>query len=209
MPRSTSGGWPTAPMAGSSSPPTSTTPSRSATPTTGRLLLTLPEPNAAHGMSVVDARFSPDGTRVAACVAAGASRWVTLWDATTGRVTGQLKGHTSHVINVVFSPDGRRLATASHDRTAKVWDAESCRELWSLGAQADRINGVAFSPDGASARHRQPGRNGGALGRCHRPRSDDPAGPPGVRRHGGIQPRRPPPGVGGGPALGPGRGPAR
>jgi WD40 repeat protein len=117
--------------------------------TTGRMLLTLPEPDSAHGMTIVDARFSPDGTRVAACVATGSSGWVTLWDATTGRVTGQLKGHATHVINVAFSPDGRRLATASHDRTAKVWDAESCRELWSLRAQTDRVNGVAFSPDGA------------------------------------------------------------
>ena len=116
---------------------------------TGRMLLTLPEPDSAHGMTIVDTRFSPDGTRVAACVAAGSSGWVTLWDATTGRVTGQLKGHATHVINVAFSPDGRRLATASHDRTAKVWDAETCRELWSLSAQPDRINGVAFSPDGA------------------------------------------------------------
>jgi WD40 repeat protein len=115
---------------------------------TGRILLTLVEPDPIHGTTLVDARFSPDGTRLAACVVAASAGWVTLWDATTGRVTGKLTGHSTHVINVVFSPDGRRLATASHDRTVKVWDAESGRELWSLPAQADRVNGVAFSPDG-------------------------------------------------------------
>jgi WD40 repeat protein len=116
--------------------------------TTGRALLTLPEPDAARGTTLIDARFSPDGTRLGACLATAFSGWVTLWDTTTGRVTGRLKGHTGSVINVAFSPDGRRLATASHDRTVKVWDAATDLEVWSLREQADRVNGVAFSPEG-------------------------------------------------------------
>ena len=98
--------------------------------------------------TLLDTRFSPDGARVAVSVATTSSGRVILWDATTGRVAAQVTGHAGPVIRLAFSPDGRRIATVSHDRTAKVWDAANGREIRTLGTHADRVNGVAFSPDG-------------------------------------------------------------
>lgn len=51
----------------------------------------------------------PDGTA-----------WV--WEADTGAEVARLE-HDSLVDSVVFSPDGRWLATASKDGTARVWVA--------------------------------------------------------------------------------------
>jgi WD40 repeat protein len=59
-----------------------------------------------------------------------------------------LRGHNDWVLSVVWSPDERRLATASRDRTTRIWDADTGSELAVMHGHDDWVRGVAWSPDG-------------------------------------------------------------
>jgi WD40 repeat protein len=65
------------------------------------------------------------------------------------RVRLALNGHQDSVSKVVFSPDGRLIATSSWDETAKVWNAATGQDLLTLRGNAGRaLLSIAFSPDG-------------------------------------------------------------
>jgi WD40 repeat protein len=59
----------------------------------------------------------------------------------------QLLGHARPVTEVAFSPDGRLLATASQDQTARIWEVATGHEHSRI-AHDSPVTGVAFSPDG-------------------------------------------------------------
>jgi len=49
---------------------------------------------------------------------------------------------------VAFSPDGRRLASTSSDRSLRIWDTETLAPLEMLSGHADEVWCVAWAPDG-------------------------------------------------------------
>jgi WD40 repeat protein/transcriptional regulator with XRE-family HTH domain len=117
--------------------------------TTGKELLTL----SGHTNVVARIAFSPDGTRLAT------TSWdhtAIVWDAVTGKELFTLSDGdgTSYEDDIVYSPDGKRIAISGLDKNAgdgfvKVIDAMTGRELLSLpDEQATDPRGVAFSPDG-------------------------------------------------------------
>ena len=59
-----------------------------------------------------------------------------------------LKGHTGRVNSASFSPDVKRLASASYDGTVKVWDATTGQESLTLKGHTSLVFSVSFSPDG-------------------------------------------------------------
>ena len=71
-----------------------------------------------------------------------------VWDVSTGQAKLTLRGHEDSIFGVAFSPDGRRLASVSNDRTVKLWDVTRSHEVTTLDAYVGRVDEVAFSPDG-------------------------------------------------------------
>ena len=66
----------------------------------------------------------------------------------TGEDLFILSGHTNALFALIFSPDNKRIVTASRDRTARVWDSSIGRELLTLYGHPAPIYSVALSPDG-------------------------------------------------------------
>src|SRR5262249_20369007 len=64
-----------------------------------------------------------------------------------------LSGHKERVTSVAYSPDGRWIATAAWDGTARIWDAKAGKEARRLDVPAPRdyhpahLSRVLFSPD--------------------------------------------------------------
>jgi WD40 repeat protein len=58
-----------------------------------------------------------------------------------------LKGHTSDVTSVAYSPNGKLIVSGSFDKTLKVWDAATGNEILFFSGHAGEVTSVAFSPD--------------------------------------------------------------
>ncbi len=82
----------------------------------------------------------------------GADRIVKLWvrDHEQGplRLERILTGHNDHLESLAWSPDGRRLASASVDTTVRLWDPEHGKETLALREHSAAVTCVAWHPSG-------------------------------------------------------------
>eukprot|EP00182_Erythrolobus_australicus_P006583 CAMPEP_0185841492 /NCGR_PEP_ID=MMETSP1353-20130828/17922_1 /TAXON_ID=1077150 /ORGANISM="Erythrolobus australicus, Strain CCMP3124" /LENGTH=654 /DNA_ID=CAMNT_0028540971 /DNA_START=37 /DNA_END=1998 /DNA_ORIENTATION=+ len=64
------------------------------------------------------------------------------------REVRRMSGHYFVVQSVVFSTDGKWLATGSRDRTVKLWNAATGEYVRTCSGHSDYVRSVAFSHDG-------------------------------------------------------------
>ena len=73
---------------------------------------------------------------------------VKLWRLDDGKRLQDLIDHTGWVLTLAFSPDGRTLASGSHDQTVKLWAIDQGTVQYTLRRHVAAVMAVAFSPDG-------------------------------------------------------------
>ncbi len=124
----------------------------------GNELLTLGNRHAGFGSSgsLSSVAWSPDGKRLATGTGEPPPRTGDLrnpfdvakvWDANTGKELLSLGSGNHYVSNVIWSPDGKRLAGIGRSGV-KVWDADSGKELSTPIGHTGPTLSMAWSPDG-------------------------------------------------------------
>ena len=78
---------------------------------------------ARHGKGSLTGKIasSADGKRLAVACSIG----IWMYDVETGKILNLLTGHTDWVSNVVFSPDGKMVASTSEAPIVRLWNAQT------------------------------------------------------------------------------------
>ncbi len=100
----------------------------------------------------IDAVFSPDWQTFAK--KGKDENTIELWDLHTVKLKATFEGHAARIGSVVFSPDGKMLASSDSTGTIWLWDIASGEHKNIVTPHEDRSK-VVFSPDGQTIMSRR------------------------------------------------------
>jgi WD40 repeat protein len=112
---------------------------------TGKNLVVLSAPEQADLVT-----FNPDGSRILTVgKPENKEQKLRFWDwrSAPGSSLFLFAGHQAPIESSVFSTDGKWLATASIDRTARIWETFTGKGVRVLNGHEGPLTGVAFSPN--------------------------------------------------------------
>jgi len=123
--------------------PTAARPGRGSSRRFGSPRTIAPAPSSQPGFAILGLAFSPNGKQLAC---GGESGVIALCSVSNGEQPVHLEGHTSGILQLAYSRDGRRLASVARDGTLRLWEVDQRKEWRSFNVGVGEA--VAFSPDG-------------------------------------------------------------
>lgn len=105
-----------------------------------------------HQLSITCLVITPDDSAI---FSAAKDCTIIKWSVETGRklhviprakkgAEGQPPGHSSHVLCMAISSDGKYLASGDRSKLILIWEAQSCRHLYTFTGHRDAVSGLAF-----------------------------------------------------------------
>jgi WD40 repeat protein len=104
--------------------------------------------NHGLGWSAGQPAFSPDNRHAMLLRTDGDGQLATVWEVDQGKTGVELRGHEGRINDGAFSPNGKRVVTASDDRTARVWNVATGEQVLVVKGHENAVHTARFSPDG-------------------------------------------------------------
>lgn len=98
-----------------------------------------------HGEAILATQFSPSSS--SKMVTGSGDSTARIWDCDTGTPLHTLKGHTSWVLVVSWSPDDTTIATGSMDNTVRLWSPTTGAAMGApLKGHSKWVTSIAWEP---------------------------------------------------------------
>ncbi|XP_012883665.1 PREDICTED: U3 small nucleolar RNA-interacting protein 2 [Dipodomys ordii] len=105
-----------------------------------------------HQLSITCLVVTPDDSAI---FSAAKDCTIIKWSVESGRklhviprakkgTEGQPTGHSTHVLCMAISSDGKYLASGDRSKLILIWEAQSCRHLYTFTGHRDAVSGLAF-----------------------------------------------------------------